>query len=368
MNKELINIGICDEESDDLISLAEDIASERYNTSDKAVVYPILNSLYIVNKIGILSLIDDAIYSAFGVAETFMEGLNSANKSIARKSNIIKLFNQSFRAKSEADVKASHTELTNILRRLKLLGFDKVSDKSDYILDSLKVINNTVLTVSDYTNPCVMQLDDSLFLDEIINELGGYEEVLSKIEETLKDEEYIHKGLNFITVLSDERLIINNFESVTETGDIIINSCIADNLEEEDYQSTLSFNKIKEAFEKCSQLEEESEEEFSDSNEKLFNFHVVCGERRVEFNIATMLKALILSIYVYNTQKNHPYIEAIAPRLSIYKEVRENTIQASGTIYQLIDKFIQQSRNDITVNKDTEAVDEEEAYNIDINI
>lgn len=368
MNKELINIGICDEESDDLIELAKDIASEKYNTSDKEVVYPILNSLYIVSKIWILSLIDDAIFNALDTAGVFMDGLNAVNKSMAKKSNITKLFNKSYKVKNEAEVKESQAEMNNLIRRLKLIGFDKIGDKSKDVLASLKSINNTLIAISDYTNPYVMQLDDSLFLDEIIDELGGYEEVLLKIEEALKDEEYIHKGLNFITVLSDERMIITSFEALKENGEIIIDNCAANNFEEENYKTTISFDKIKEAFEKYSQLEEESEEEFSETVEELFELNIVFGEKEVEFSIATMLKALILSVYVYNTQKNHPYIEAIAPRLSIYREVKENTVQASGTVYQLIDKFIQQSRNDITVNKDTEAADEEEAYSININI
>ena len=97
MNKELISIGICDDESDNLIELAKDIALEKYNTSDTNVVYPILNSLYIVNKIWALSLIDDLEYDALDVANALMEGFYNVNRPMAKKSNITKLFNKSFR-------------------------------------------------------------------------------------------------------------------------------------------------------------------------------------------------------------------------------------------------------------------------------
>lgn len=368
MNKELISIGICDDESDNLIELAKDIALEKYNTSDTNVVYPILNSLYIMNKIGILSLIDDTKYNALEIANTFMEGFYNVNKSMAKKSNITKLFNQSFRASSEADKKDSEAEMSNILRRLKIVGFNKVSDASYDILAALKSINNTLITLSDYINPYVIHLDDSIFLDEIIEELGGYDEVYSKIEEALKDEDYIHNGLNFITTLPYNRLIITNLDSIKETGELVINSCIADSSDAEGYQTTISFELIKEAFEKYSEIEEESEDDFAETLEENLDFHIVYGDNLTLLNVITVLKTILLSVYVYNNKKNHPYIEAIAPRLSVYEEVKENTIHASGTVYQLIDKLIQQSKNDITITNDKNTDNEAETYSININI
>lgn len=368
MNKKLISIGICDDESDNLIELAKDIALEKYNTSDTNVVYPILNSLYIVNKIGALSLIDDLEYDALNVANTLMECFYNVNRSMAKKSNITKLFNKSFRITNEADKQASEADITNIIRRLKIIGFNKVSEAPYDVLAALKSINNTLITVSDYINPYIMHLDDSIFLDEIIEELGGYGEVYSKIEETLKDENYIHNGLNFITTLPYNRLIITNLDSVKDTGELIINSCIADSSYTSCYQTKISFKLIKEALEKYSEIEEESEDDFAEALEENLEYHIAYGDSSESLNVITVLKTILLSVYVYNNQKNHPYIEVIAPRLSIYKEVKENTIQASGTVYQLINKFIQQAENDITITKDGNTDNEDEVYSININI
>lgn len=368
MNKELISIGICDDESDNLIELAKDIALEKYNTSDTNVVYPILNSLYIVNKIGVLSLIDDLEYDALDVANALMEGFYNVNRSMAKKSNITKLFNKSFRITNEADKQASEADIANIIRRLKIIGFNKASEAPYDVLAALKSVNNTLITVSDYINPYIMHLDDSIFLDEIIEELGGYEKVYSKIEETLKDENYIHNGLNFITTLPYNRLIITNLDSVKDTGELIINSCIVDSSYSSCYQTKISFELIKEALEKYSEIEEESEDDFAEALEENLEYHIAYGDSSESLNVITVLKTILLSVYVYNNQKNHPYIEAIAPRLSIYKEVKENTIQASGTVYQLIDKFIQQAENDITITKDDNTDNEDEVYSININI
>lgn len=368
MNKELIGIGICDDESDNLIELAKDIALEKYNTSDTNVVYPILNSLYIVNKIGVLSLIDDLEYDALDVANTLMEGFYNINKSLAKKSNIAKLFSKSCRINSEADKIASEADMTNIIRRLKIIGFNKVSEAPYDVLAALKSVNNTLITVSDYINPYIIHLDDSIFLDEIVEELGGYDEVYSKIEETLKDENYIHNGLNFITTLPYNKLIVTNLDSIKETGELIINSYITDSSYNSCYQTKISFELIKEAFEKYSEIEEESEDDFAEALEENLNYHIAYGNNSEYLNVITVLKTILISVYVYNNQKNHPYIEAIAPRLSVYREVKESTIKASGTVYQLIDRLIQQSKNDITITKDENTDNGDEAYSININI